>query len=546
MSSHLDWWQKEIIYQIYPRSFQDSNGDGIGDLPGILRRIDYVKSLNVNTVWLSPIFPSPMYDFGYDVADYCGIHPIFGTMDDFDRLLAEVHDRGMHLILDLVPNHTSHEHPWFQESRRSRDNPKRDWYIWADPAPGSTAEMPIPPNNWLSFFGGPAWTFDAATGQFYLHQFESHQPELNYRNPAVLEAMLDNMRFWLDKGVDGFRVDVIWLLLKDELLRDEPPDPDWDGVVPHNSLMHIHTQNLPGTHDIIKEMRAVTDEYARNAGRSRLLIGEIYLPLGKLVEYYGPDADECHLPYNFQLILLPWEAQVIRRNVDLYERLVPEWGWPNWVLGNHDQHRVATRLGQAQSRVAHMLMLALRGTPTLYYGDEIGMENVEIPPQFVQDPQALNQPELAEEKGRDPERTPMQWDDSPRAGFTEGGVTPWLPLADDYKDRNVAAQEGDPHSMLSFIRSLTALRQAEPALYGGDYASLDAANAPEHIFSFLRSQGEERFLVVLNFTGDPCSLDFSELGSNGEISISTSMDRNEAVDLRAVQVGPDEGIIVRV
>ena len=271
------WWQTGILYQVYPRSFMDSNGDGIGDLPGILQRLDYVKSLNVKTLWLSPIYPSPMHDFGYDVANYTDVHPMFGTLADFDRLLAATHARGMKLILDLVPNHTSDEHPWFVASRSSRDNPKRDWYIWRDPAPDGS-----PPNNWLSFFGGPAWTLDDETGQYYLHQFVKEQPELNYRNPAVLRAMLDEMRFWLERGVDGFRVDVIWLMIKDDQFRDEPLDPNWDGVNPHASLRHIYTANMPAVHEVIRAMRGLLDEY-----EDRMMVGEIYLPNLELVTYYG-------------------------------------------------------------------------------------------------------------------------------------------------------------------------------------------------------------------------------------------------------------------
>jgi alpha-glucosidase len=273
MSNNHAWWQTDIIYQIYPRSYQDTNQDGVGDLPGILQRLDYVKSLNIGAIWLSPINPSPMHDFGYDVADYCDVHPLFGTLEDFDRLLEGVHARGMKLILDLVPNHTSDEHVWFQESRGSRDNPKRDWYIWQDPAADGG-----PPNNWTSFFGGPAWTLDEHTGQYYLHQFVKQQPELNYRNPAVMQAMLDQMRFWLDRGVDGFRVDVIWLMIKDELLRDEPDDPAWDRVNPHARLLHIHTADQPEVHDLIRQMRALLDAYD-----DRMMVGEIYLPNQQLM-----------------------------------------------------------------------------------------------------------------------------------------------------------------------------------------------------------------------------------------------------------------------
>ncbi|MDX1655161.1 MAG: alpha-amylase family glycosyl hydrolase, partial [Candidatus Competibacteraceae bacterium] len=293
MSEDQSWWKKGIVYQIYPRSFQDSNGDGVGDLPGIIHRLDHVASLGVDAIWISPIFPSPMADFGYDVADYTGIHPLFGNMADFDSLLEAAHARGLKIILDLVPNHTSDQHPWFLESRSSRDNPKRDWYFWRDPAPDGR-----PPNNWVSVFGGgPAWTLDESTGQYYLHQFAAQQPELNYRNPQVLEAMQDVMRFWFDKGVDGFRVDVIEFLLKDEQLRDEPEDANWNGVEPYARLRHIHTRNLPGVHDLIRRFRATVDEY-----HQRVLIGEVFVFDEAIRHYYGKDGDGCHLPFNFRLM----------------------------------------------------------------------------------------------------------------------------------------------------------------------------------------------------------------------------------------------------
>ncbi len=373
MNNYYKWWQTGIIYQVYPRSFQDSNGDGIGDLNGVRQRLDHIQSLGIEAIWLSPIYPSPMHDFGYDVANYQDIHPMFGTMADFNALLADVHDRGMKLILDFVPNHTSDEHIWFKESRSSRDNPKRDWYIWSDPAPDGA-----PPNNWISFFGGPAWTYDEKTGQYYLHQFVKQQPELNYRHPDVLPAILDKMRFWLNKGVDGFRVDVIWLLLKDEKLRDEPINREWDGVEPHSSLRHIYTQDVSGIHNIVRQMRCVMQEYDEKA-----MVGEIYLPLEGLVSYYGRSLDECHLPFNFHLIDTAWQAQAVRDLVEEYETSLPPGAWPNWVLGNHDRHRIASRVGEEQARVANMLLLTLRGTPTTYYGEEIGMKNVSIPPGFI-------------------------------------------------------------------------------------------------------------------------------------------------------------------
>ncbi|MFO7631289.1 MAG: alpha-amylase family glycosyl hydrolase [Caldilinea sp.] len=534
MKVNQAWWQTSIIYQIYPRSFQDSNNDGIGDLPGILQRLDYVKSLNVGTVWLSPINPSPMHDFGYDVADYCAVHPMFGTLEDFDRLLEGVHARGMKLILDLVPNHTSDEHAWFQESRSSRDNPKRNWYIWRDPAPDGG-----PPNNWLSFFGGPAWTFDKTTGQYYMHQFVKQQPELNYRNPEVMQAMLDQMRFWLERGVDGFRVDVIWLMIKDALFRDEPVDPKWNGVNPHARLQHIYTADQPEVHQVIRKMRGLLDEYG-----DRMMVGEIYLPNKELMTYYGADFDEVHLPFNFQLINARWEAATVRRMVDQYEADLPAGAWPNWVLGNHDQHRVATRVGAAQARVATMLLLTLRGTPTCYYGDEIGMENVAIPPEFVQDPPAVNQPEIAHIVGRDPERTPMQWDASPNAGFTAPGVQPWLPLAADYQQRNVAVQSQDAKSALCFFRALAALRQSSSALQIGDYTSVETG--VENIFAYTRTHGGERLLIVLNFADTTHRIDVSRLGSEAEILLSTGMESSGKVRLRALYVVGNEGIVLRL
>ena len=281
------WWQHAVIYEIYPRSFQDSNGDGVGDLNGIIRRLDYLVVLGVDAIWISPIYPSPMADFGYDVADYCDIHPIFGTMEDFDRLLQEAHRRGLKVILDFVPNHTSDRHPWFLESRSSRDNAKRDWYIWRDK-----------PNNWLSNFGGSAWEYDEKTGQYYLHLFLKEQPDLNWRNPAVKAAMFDVLRFWLRKGVDGFRVDVMWMMIKDDQFRDNPPNPGYRvGLPPHTRLLPVYNSDRPEIHDLVAEMRAVVDEFA-----DRVLIGEIYLPVPQLMTYYGQDLRGANLPFNFQLL----------------------------------------------------------------------------------------------------------------------------------------------------------------------------------------------------------------------------------------------------
>jgi alpha-glucosidase len=531
-----NWWQSGVVYQIYPRSFQDSNGDGIGDLAGISSRLDYVRRLGVDAIWISPIYPSPMADFGYDVADYTGVDPLFGTMADFDDLLAAAHGsqdeakplRGLKLILDLVPNHSSDEHPWFVEARSSRDNPRRDWYIWRDPAPGGG-----PPNNWLSNFGGPAWTLDEATGQYYLHLFDPKQPDLNWRNPAVREAIYDAMRFWYRKGVDGFRVDVIWMLIKHPDMPDNPVDPNWtEGMMPGHRLKRVYDQGQPEVHEVIREMRAVTDEFP-----DRVLIGEIYMPVEELVSYYGPELDEVHLPFNFNLVTLrEWGATIVRDVVDRYELALPEGAWPNWVLGNHDQPRIASRVGQPLARLSQMLLLTLRGTPTMYYGDELGMEDVPIPPERVVDPQGIRMPGFS----RDPQRTPMQWDGSHGAGFTTG--KPWLPLADDYALRNVAAQDDDPHSMLSLVRRLLELRRGSPALSRGAYAPVETHD--RHVYAYLRSHGDERMLVALNFGAEECTLDLSTAGRSGVLSACTYMDREGAVGLAALDLRPQEGLLI--
>jgi alpha-glucosidase len=562
------WWKKGIIYQIYPRSFQDSNGDGVGDLNGIISRLDYLKSLNIDAVWLSPIFPSPMKDFGYDISDYTDIHPLFGTMEHFRQLLAEVHKRGMRLLLDFVPNHTSSEHPWFKESRSSRDNPKRDYYFWRDPAPNGG-----PPNNWRSVFGGPAWTYDEHTGQYYLHQFVKDQPELNYRHPEVFPKMMDNIRFWLDMGVDGFRVDVIWLLVKDEMMRDEPKNHMWDGVNPFEEYLHIHTQNVEGIHDLIRQMRQVFDDYP-----DRMMVGEIYLPYEELMKYYGQGLDECHLPFNFKLISIKWNAEHVRSFVNEYESMLPKGCWPNWVLGNHDQHRVGTRVGTEQMRVANMLLLTMRGTPTTYYGEEIGMVDADIPFEKMVDPPALLQPKIAHIVGRDFERTPMQWEgDKPNAGFSEEGAEPWLPLAKNWRENNVQNQETDPTSMLNMFRKLTGLRRREPALSIGTYRCL-SFNDPEidgEIFCYHRDANPkeyrhlskssetalipDKFVVMLNFGGKhfddldlfeslrASAVDHEELGlhKNGIVELSTKMDIEGKIDLHHVTLRPHEGMVIR-
>lgn len=524
------WWKRGIFYQVYPRSFMDTNGDGIGDLAGIAARLDHLAWLGVDGVWISPFYPSPMDDFGYDVTDHRGVDPLFGTMADFDALAARARELGLRLVLDFIPNHTSYLHPWFVDARASRTSAHRDYYLWRDGADGG------PPNNWQSTFGGPAWTWDEATRQFYYHAFLPQQPDLNWRNPAVERAMLDVMRFWLDRGVDGFRVDAVQNVIKDEALRDNPPNPGFrEGDDPFERLLRTYSGDRPEVHALLERMRAVVDGY----GGDRVLLGEVYNTPEKLMAYYGTDGRGCHFPYNFQLIRLPWDARAIDDAVRRYEALLPPGAWPNWVLGNHDRHRVASRVGPAQARVAALLLLTLRGTPTLYYGDEIGMTDVPIPPEREQDPWGKRVP--GKGLGRDPERTPMQWDGTAGAGFTTG--EPWLPLAADAALVNVAAQRDDPRSLLTLYRRLIALRRAEPALSVGEWAPVDAEG---EVLAYVRHAGRDRFLVALNLGASPTSLDAPEASDGGTVVLGTHPEREGAAVRGPISLAGDEGVVVRL
>src|SRR5437667_7554693 len=529
MTHSHSWWQTGVIYQIYPRSFLDGNGDGIGNLAGITSKLDYLHWLGVDALWLSPIYPSPMADFGYDISDYTNVHPLFGTLQDFDTLLEQAHQLNLKVILDYVPNHTSDEHPWFQLARSNRTHEKRDWYIWRDPSPDGG-----PPNNWLSNFGGSAWQFDEQTGQYYLHIFDVKQPDLNWRNPSVRQAMYDVLRFWFDRGVDGFRIDVLSRLLKDEQFRDNPMNPSWKPGDPLKSRqLSLYTQDLPDIHEIVQEMRTVADRYDE-----RLLIGEIYLPVERVVQYYGEQLDEVHLPFNFQLVTTStWEASTVRQIVDTYEAALPSHAWPNWVLGNHDRPRIASRVVREQTRTAQMLLLTLRGTPTCYYGDELGMLNVPIPRELIHDPPGKQHPGYS----RDPERTPMQWDGSAHGGFCAPDVTPWLPVADDYQIYNMANEQRDPRSFLMFTRRLLELRRALPALVLGSYQSIEQENV--NCFVYLRQHDDQRYLVILNFSAQDEVV--SVPGRNhGYIVISTSLDREGFIDLSEIHLGSNEGILI--
>jgi len=534
-NAKLAWWKTGVIYQVYPRSFQDSDGDGVGDLAGIIERVDYLGWLGIDAVWISPFYPSPMADFGYDISDYTDVDPLFGTLADFDRMLEALHRRGIRVILDFVPNHTSIEHPWFQESQNSRSNPKRDWYIWRDPAPDGG-----PPNNWLSQAGGGAWTFEPETGQYYYHAFLASQPDLNWRNPEVRAAMMDVLRFWLNRGVDGFRVDVLWHLAKDPEFRDDPPNPNYrDNEPPFMRVLPKHSADHADMIAIATEMRHVLDEYEGD----RVLIGELSLPLARLIEYYGPELSAVHLPFNFALLWTAWtrEGWSIERlahMVERYEKALPPGAWPNWVIGNHDQPRVATRIGVAQARVAMVLLLTLRGTPTLYYGDELGHPSVEIPPNRVRDPFGINMP--GGTQGRDPVRTPMPWDNSVNAGFTTG--EPWLPLAPNAAEFDVATQKTDLHSMLTLTRRLLALRRQAPALHQGDWTRLAVKG---DAFAYLRSWEGRQFAVLLEINSRD-GLIALPAGFAARIVLSTHADREGQSVGSEIKLRSDEALIVEV
>jgi alpha-glucosidase len=486
-----EWWRDGVIYQIYPRSFADSNGDGVGDLPGIIEHLDYLndgtpRSLGVDAIWISPCFPSPGFDFGYDVSNYNDIDPLFGTLADFDRLVAEAHRRGIRVILDLVLNHTSHLHPWFVESRSARENPKRDWYIWHDGKPGGGR-----PNNWQSVFGGPAWDWDEQTRQYYYHMFLPQQPDLNWRNPEVRQAALDVFRFWLDRGADGFRLDVVDAYYKDDQLRDNPPA--W-GIRGYERQQHVYDRGRPELIETYAEIRRLLDSYG-----ARLAVGEVMGDVEAAARYCQPGL--LPLAFNFDFSYRPWSPASFQEAILRYEEKLGAGGWPCYVLGNHDSSRLASRYGErwpeARSKVAAAMLLTQRGTPFLYQGDEIGMRDGTLRRDEIQDPPGRRYWPIY--PGRDPERTPIPWNGGPGAGFTVG--KPWLPINRDYRQVNVEAEIDDPHSVLSYYRSLLALRKKSPALRTGAFRTL--LRRPGQALAYLRTAPEQTMLVGLNFFDRP-------------------------------------------
>ncbi len=532
----VDWWREGVIYQIYPRSFQDSNGDGIGDLRGITSRLDHLNgrddSLGIDGIWLSPFYPSPMADFGYDVSEYCDVDPTFGTLEDFDALVAAAHERDIRVIVDLVPNHTSDQHLWFIESRSGRKSPKRDWYVWADPRPDGS-----PPNNWRSGFTKrqvAAWTLDPATGQYYLHSFLPEQPDLNWWNADVRQAFDKILRFWLDRGVDGFRIDVADRMARDPELRD---NPDY-GLAEGESLRTWtddnapRNQDWPEVHEILRGFRRTLDEYD-----ARMAIGEVaILDPRRLLRYYGEHDDELHLAFNFAFLEAPWSAAAFRDEVATFEGLLSGSGWPDYTLSNHDTSRAVSRYapggdaarGRLRGRLAALMLLTLRGTPFIYYGEEIGMADAPITPDRAVDV-----------AGRDPARTPMQWDASPSGGFTSGVA--WLPVSPGSAAVNVAAQRDDRRSMLSFYRTLLQRRRSSPALRRGSYRAI--VGSPSNVFAYVREAAGECWLVALNFGEEPAEVDLSD--APGWLRLSTNPDRPVDCTVEAPLVlEADEGVLV--
>jgi alpha-glucosidase len=534
------WWRDGVIYQIYPRSFADGNDDGLGDLPGIIGKLDYLADLGVDALWLSPIYPTPDKDFGYDVADYVDIDPRFGSLSDFDLLLSEAHRRGLKIILDLVLNHTSDQHPWFLESRASRDNPKADWYIWQPPSGspcflrkwGEGKREAGVPNHWQSIFGGPAWTYVPERGQYYYHMFLPEQPDVNWRNPQVRQAMLEVVRFWLERGADGFRLDVFNMYFKDDHLRDNPPKP---GLRAFDRQQHLYDCDQPEMIPLLQELRGLLDSYPE-----RYAVGETFISTReKIVRYSG--ADKLHAAFNFEFTWSKFDpARYVKHILD-WETLYKEHGiWPNYVLGNHDVPRMATRhtAGEddARLKVLMALLLTLRGTPFLYYGEEIGMRDILLKRSDILDPPGKRFWPFF--KGRDGCRSPMQWDHSPNAGFSS--AKPWLPVHPNFHTRNVAAQQADPNSLLQFTRRLLHLRRAHPALTRGDFSLL--TTQPKDALVYLRETPRQRILIALNFKNKAVCLDALPAG-RWKALLSTE-DRTGIHSTARLELAPYEALLL--
>jgi alpha-glucosidase len=521
------WWKRGVFYQVYPRSYADSNDDGIGDLPGIISKLDHLERLGVSGVWLSPATCSPNADWGYDVSDYRDIDPDYGTLADLDRLVSEAGGRGIRILMDLVPNHTSDQHAWFVDARSGREAKYRDYYVWADPKPDGS-----PPNNWVSSFGGPAWELDEASGQFFLHNFEVEQPDLDWWNEEVRREFDEILRFWWDRGVAGFRIDVCNGIVKDKELRDNPPATEDDPIEQQfMGVKPVYNTNRPEAHDVVRRWRAIADTYEPE----RLLIGETYVEtLEELVSFYGDGHDELHGGFNFVLIHAPFDAAVLRGIVEKTEALLPDDAWPVWTGSNHDESRLATRWAggdMAKVKVALLMLLTLRGTPFLYAGDEIGLVDGELEREDARDRVGVRY--WPYYKGRDFERTPMPWHGGPGGGFTSPGVKPWLPMT--YPEAcNVADQEGDPTSVLEFCRRVIAARRASDDLAVGAYRSLPSG---EGTWSYARGDGT---VVMLNMSDERA--EFADV--RGRVVVATDDTLDGSAVEGALTLGPWSGAVV--
>lgn len=529
MADKYLWWKDGIIYQIYPRSFADSNADGIGDLAGITSRLDYLNDLGVDAIWLSPAFPSPQADFGYDVSNYIDIDPMFGTLKDYDRLIREAHKRKIHVIMDLVLNHTSDEHSWFIESRKSRDNPFRDWYIWRNPNPKGGE-----PNNWYSVFGGKAWKFDPATGQYYLHLFHEKQPDLNWRNPKVQKAILDVLKFWLDRGTDGFRLDVFNAYFKHPDLPDNPKK--FGGLRGFERQEHFYDGDQPEMILVLQKFRKLLDKYPE-----RYVVGETFFSTPEKAAFYSGD-DRLHAAFNFSLLEPKWEPRRYLNAIRDWDRIAGSKVWPSYVLNNHDSSRSVTRwkdgFDDSCAKVGAVMLLTLRGTPFLYYGEEIGMRDIRLKRSEIMDPPGKRYWPLY--KGRDGCRSPMQWDATPQAGF--GKTQPWLPVHPNYTTRNVAAQLKQPESLLNVYKRLIALRRGNLALRRGDFVVVEQAD-PECLV-YQRIHGKQRMLIALNFSrySRTLGLNLPDGGKWVEV-FSTRPLNKKAVSLVTMKLEGDQAVI---
>ncbi len=548
-ASERDWWKNAVIYQIYPRSFQDSNGDGVGDLNGITQRLDYLQELGVDAIWMTPIYPSPQADFGYDVADYEAIDPHYGTMADFDRLVAEAAKRHIRVIMDMVMNHSSDEHKWFVESRSSRTNPYRDWYVWRDGNGETATDKGEPPNNWQSEFGHSAWEWDEKTRQYYYHKFYVKQPDLNWNNPKVHAAFKDIIDFWLKRGVGGFRFDAITTLFEDPSFADETAILGKDGRPRINAfgdpaLDGLKTEFLPGVHAVMEEMRASADAFSSDKfPGTRVLIGETYLPdVAALAREYGTlDKPEFHLPMDTQVgfVNKPDVATFRAKLEDAEERLGGN--IPLLVFDNHDNPRLDARYGDGVhdtdiQRVISAILFASRGASLFYYGDEIGMKTT--PPTRVEDVRdPVGRVGWPKEKGRDGERTPMQWDATANAGFAKAGVVPWLPVPPSYTSINVQAEKADPNSLLAWYQSLIRLKKTNPAIGEGGYTMLDVDNAS--VLSWMcQAPGVLAVVVSVNFTAEPQTVSLSLPGSGRKVrTLLKTPGAPEPVSLGKIQLG---------